>query len=126
LEHHRHAAAAHCPQTGIVELAQRAALEADVAGDQADGRRREPEDRAAQHRLARAALADDADDLARRDREARILHDLRACPSDTERDLVDLEEWLGHRTRLLMRGSSRSRSASPRRLMPRRAREMVR
>src|SRR5579885_701524 len=69
------------------------------------------------HGLAGAALADDAEDLTGLDRERDAVEHSHppagACEGD--REVLDLEQ--AHRS--LARGSSRSRSPSPRRLNPR-------
>ena len=122
------------------------ALEADGAARQPDRGRHEPHHGAGGQGLARAGFADDADDLPGEDLEGDVVHDLAACGADGEREARDIQQGSGpllrralftrtgspfarirvpHRAPLI-RGSSRSRSASPSRLMPSRVSEMQR
>src|SRR5207247_11132917 len=80
------------------------------------GRSEEAAQRARDHRVARARLPDDAQDLARAHREAHVVDGLHEAVLGGEMhgEVVHLEE-LAHRTPR-MRGSRRSRMVSPTRL----------
>ena len=86
-----------------------------------DARWQEPEDRAAEHGLAAAGLAHQGDDLAALENERHVLED--GEPTRAEREPLEPQErhgpvlLRGHASGWL-RGSSRSRSASPSRFTP--------
>ncbi|KAG1275076.1 hypothetical protein G6F64_014978 [Rhizopus arrhizus] len=69
------------------------------------------------HGLAGARFADHADDLSARDLHAGLGHHGVAVAGG-QRQAVDIEQDGGCHTRLRMRGSSRSRKASPSRVRP--------
>ncbi len=125
LEHHGHARATHSAQLALVHCIERLAVQQDVAATAADGMGREPHHGAAEHGLARARFADDADNLASGQLQGCIAHH-QFAGAGREAQILDLQQgrgW-GH-TRLRMRGSSRSRRASPSRLMPSSASEIA-
>ena len=71
LKDHADAAAAHPAHVGLAELHQVATLEQNLAGAPAAAPRQQPEDRQRGERFAAAALADDADGLARHHGETK-------------------------------------------------------
>ena len=79
----------------------RAAVEADLAAGDAPGRIEQADDRRAGQRLAGARLADDAEDLARRDRERDVVERDQGAAARGELDpeMANLEQRVGHAAR---------------------------
>ena len=73
-------------------------VEPDLAAGNAPGRIEQTDDRRAGQRLAGARLADDAEDLARRDVERDVVErDERAGPArELDRQIADVQQRLGH------------------------------
>ena len=113
LKDHRDGAAAQ-PAHGAARQAQKLApAEADRARDARRGRQ-QAQNRLQRDALARAALADDAQDLARIHVEVDAAHRLDPA-AEGDAQVADPEEGgLGH----VVWGSRRSRSPSPRKLKP--------
>ena len=84
LEHHADARPAQPAQCGGAGARHVHALEQDRTARHLEGRGRQPHDGARRLGLAAAGLADDADHLARRDREGHVADDLRP-PAPTVR-----------------------------------------
>ena len=111
LKDHRDVVAAHGAPAGFGFLEQVRPVEPDRAARRgAVGQK--PHQRQRGHRLARAAFADKAEHLALHDPERDVMQDGRAVDIDGEG--LDLD----HASRLRRRGSSASRSPSPRRFSP--------
>ena len=125
LEDHADLGAAHRPQALWRHGGDLFTVEADRARESGHGGWHETHHGACGKRLAGAGFADDADDLAARDGEADLFHDLAAGRFDGECEVLDLQQSSAHREPR-MRGSSRSRTASPSRLMPSSVSEMHR
>ncbi len=83
-----------------------------------DGRWNQPHDRPREHRLSRTGFANNTKDFATLEREGSTLDDLQCAIANTQAYIVDFEQGCGSHERFLMRGSRRSRNASPRRLIP--------
>ena len=94
LEHHREAPAAHPAQLGGIHADQLAILEPDRAADNAAGRIDEPQQREAGDGLARAALADEAQHLARAQRERNAIDrlDHAGAREEMRGEVADLEQ----------------------------------
>ena len=73
LEDHGDAIAAECGDLARAERGELDAVEPDAAADDASGRRHETQERECQDRLARSALADDAERAAARERIGDVL-----------------------------------------------------
>ena len=114
LEDHRDAAPADLAQPALGRADELLAVEADASLDPRAEGRREAEHRERRDRLARAALAGQAEDLARAELETVEVDD----PAGAERDpqVVQRELRLGHRVVSTRLGSSTSRRPSPSRL----------
>ena len=110
LEDHRDSLAAHPAQRAAGETRQLESVEADAAGDARARGLGEPEHGEGRHRLARATLSDQSEDLLAR--EVELLD--RDHASFAEADLQGAHREL-HR-RATRRGSRRSRRPSPTRL----------
>ncbi len=113
LEDHADLAAANVAEGRLVEAEQIGAVEADVAGGRGAVGQQAHQGEGG-HRLARAALADDAEHLAGAEGHRDVAQDRGAADGDAE--AVDLEQ--AHVRTRRRRGSSRSRSPSPIRLRP--------
>jgi hypothetical protein len=99
LEDHRHLRAAEVAERPVGQGEQIDPVEADGACDRTQGLlRSEAHDGEGGDRLARAGLADDADDLALVDCEAAVLHRIGAVGALGERDgeAVDVENGAVH------------------------------
>jgi hypothetical protein len=94
LEDHRAVIAAHLPHLGIRQGQDIATVERDASLDPARPLGQQPHDRKRRHALARAALPDQRDRLARAHLEADMAHD--AAPLSVEhegrRQVFDLED----------------------------------
>ncbi len=87
LEDHRHGRAAQLAQASLVDLQQILAFEDDTARDRAQlALRQEAHDAVRGHRLARAELADQAQDFPRAHREAHLLDRAAAIGTLGQRD----------------------------------------
>src|SRR5664279_4401307 len=73
LEDRADRAAADLPHLLVGQIVDAPALEADLAASDPAGRVEQADDRRARQRLARARLADDAEDLAGRDVERHVV-----------------------------------------------------
>ena len=124
LEHHADARAAQLAQLGRAGLGDFHALEADRAAGHHQRRRRQAHDGARRLGLAAAGLADDADHFARRHLEGHAADDLATAAADGQGQ-IRYGNQCAHCTPL-MRGSRRSRTASPSRLIPSSASAMAR
>src|SRR5262249_6843945 len=117
LEDHRDATAAHAAHVALALRHEVLALEEDLALHDAPGRRgQKAKQRQRGHRLAGAGLADEAQRLARADREADAVDRLHQPPArgEVRVEIAHLEHGRAHTCR--RRGSSQSRSQSPKRL----------
>ena len=115
LEDHRHPGRAELAQPARRCARQVVAVEPDRAAGDRQRLRQQAHHALRDHRLARARLADEADDLAASDVERHARHGFRPIGSRRERDreVPDLEHRGAH-SRRAMRGSSVSRRPSPR------------
>src|SRR6185437_2920936 len=127
LEDHGNVIAAHRAHRRLVKAQQIAALEPDRAADDPAGRRRhETHERERGHALATAGFADDGQRLAAPQRERHAVDRLDGAVANGElgAEPLDVEHRAcRHQRRSL--GSSRSRNASPRRLVPNTTRLMA-
>ena len=114
------------PQPGTGQPGQLLAVQPDRAGDGGPGGLRQPEHGQDRHRLARAALAGQAHDLAAV--HGQLGHGCDRLPAEAHPQVPDLQlDWFtwftGTNTR---RGSSTSRSPSPSRVNARAVSRMAR
>ena len=108
-------AAAHPPHLLVGQVVDAPAVEADLAAGDAPGRVEQADDRRAGQRLARARLADDAQDLARRDRERDVVEREQgpAARGELDPEMADVKQRVGHAAS----GGSGGRAAAHRLLM---------
>ncbi len=109
-----HVAAAHLLHHGVGGVRDDLTVQADLAG-QGRARGRQAQHGQRGHGLARAALADQAEDFAGGDGQADVLQDRGLA--DRQAEVADVEDGHGQRSRRT-RGSNRSRRPSPVRLRP--------
>ena len=98
LEDHRHLGATQRPQHALARMGEVLPAETYRAIDLEHGVGNKTHDRARDHRLARSAFADKGEELARRNREARIVDDLQPPPvvrADEERQALQREHRSG-------------------------------
>src|SRR5712692_4296116 len=125
LEDHRQLAPAQPPQRLARQRVEIAPVDPDLAAHPR-AVRQEPQDRARQHRLARAGFADNAERAARCERQAHARHgaERTALGRQHDREVVDLEQrHAGHDP--ARRGSVMERSRSPTRLKASTVRNMA-
>src|SRR5438270_3540261 len=118
LKNHRDAIAANVAHRGVAKSNEIFSLEHDSASAlDSSGRLNQSQNGQSCDRLAASGLADDSERFSRRDRERHAIHRLRDCRRSMEVgvQIFDGEKRLVHQT-LIPRGSSASRSASPRTL----------
>ena len=115
LEHRADLLAAHAPHLARRQAVDAAPAQPDLAGGDAPRRVEQAEDRHAGQRLAGARFADEAEDLARRDRERDVVQREQdaAARRDFHAQALDPEQRFGGHLSL---GLNTSRSQSPSRL----------